>query len=38
MDSPQQRTAVKAIKACGQVVAIFAFLFERAIFLAGLVR
>ena len=34
----QQRTALKATTACGQVVAVFAFLAERLVFRAGLVR
>ena len=37
-DTFQQRTAVKATTACGQVVGVFAFRAERLVLLAGLVR
>ena len=36
LETPQQRAALKATTSCGQVVAVFAFLAERLLFMVGL--
>ena len=38
LDTLQQHTAVRAARASFQALAVFAFLAERLVFLAGLVR